>query len=204
MLKLDASTQSEPKKKQRVKKQERDVELAEKRGQGASAEDTDDEAAAGRCFGFPWRPGDHVEEMFFSGLGESTFHRHSEEVKEALDLEAEAAAFFQLRAPENTAHKLYKSVVTIHATEIDSPTFHDPEAEAESGEDTDNEQSQASVRGGVRGGPATIGGPGRGDVRGGPATGGMRELAKDWVIVKKDAPFNFWSEVFGGTKRWQT
>ena len=33
-----------------------------------------------------------------------------------------------------------------------------------------------------------MGGPGRGDVRGGPATGGMRELAKDWVIVEKRTP----------------
>ena len=128
--------------------------------------------------------------MVFPGFGESTFHRHLE-VKEALDLEAEAAACFQLGLPENTAHKLYKSVVIIHATEIDSPTFHDPEAEAESGEDTDNEQSQASVRGGDRGGPATMGGPGRGDVRGGPATGGMRELAKGWVLVKKGRSIQF-------------
>ena len=45
LLNVDASTQSEPKKQQRVKKQERDVELAEKLGQGASAEDTDDECS---------------------------------------------------------------------------------------------------------------------------------------------------------------
>ena len=179
LLNIGASTQSEPKKKQCVKKQERDVKRAEKGGEGATAEDTDDEAAAEINLS---APGDH-------GLGESTFYRNSEDVKEALDLEAETAAFFQLGAPENTTHKLYKSVVTVHATDIDSPTFHNPEAD--SGEDTDNETRQASVllRQGRAAGSSNDGDEsrtGKGDVRGSPATGGMREFAKDWVVVKKN------------------
>ena len=36
-------------------------------------------------------------------------------------IHAENATFIRLGAPENTAHRLYKSVVTIHATDIDSP-----------------------------------------------------------------------------------
>ena len=88
-----------------------------------------------------------------------------------------------------------KSVVTIHATDIDSPTFHDPEAD--SGEDTDNEKRQASVL--LRQGRAACSSndgdesrTGKDDVRGGPAIGGMRELAKDWVVVKKNGrPIHF-------------
>ena len=99
--------------------------------------------------------------------------------------------------PKHTAHRLYKSVVTIHATDIDSPTFRDPEADADSGEDTDNEKRQASVllRQGRAAGSSNDGDEsrsGKDDVRGGPATGGMQELAKDWVVVKKNGrPIQF-------------